>query len=46
MSEAERLDNIEKKLAELEKQIQAQPKIIEKYLTKIIAENIKSTLPR
>lgn len=46
MLDAERLDTIEKKLAELEKQIQEQPKKFEEYLPKNIHEAITDTLAK
>ena len=46
MLAAERLDIIEKRLAELEKQIQEQPKKLEEYLAKKINETIIDTLAK
>lgn len=43
MSEAKRLDIIEKRLIELEKQIQSQPKIFEEYLAKEMSKIIDSS---
>lgn len=46
MLDVERLDIIEKRLAELEKQIQEQPKKFEEYLAKKMNETILDTLTK
>ena len=46
MLDVERLNIIEKRLAELEKQIQEQPKKFEEYLAKNIHEAITDTLAK